>query len=163
MVPLAEQEPPLVRGKNGCGKARRVPGKGGGASSVASVLPLASVWPNRLGERPGAAVLRTEMPAFLYLSHILSPALAARWGGEQGWPRGAERLRGLDGARTEFSFVPLRIPPLSRPVCPGRGDEPARKSSQSPWRESEVSDSYYCYYCYSPGAIQGIPVAVSLH
>lgn len=60
-----------------------------------SVLPLASVWPNRLGERPGAAVLRTEMPAFVSFPLILSPALAARWGREQGWPRGAERLRGV--------------------------------------------------------------------
>lgn len=65
---------------------------------------------------------------------------APRWplggAGNRVGPGAQKGYEGLDGARTEFSFVPLRIPPLSRPVCPGRGDEPARKSSQSPWRES---------------------------
>ena len=65
---------------------------------------------------------------------------ARRWplggAGNRVGPGAQKGYEGLDGARTEFSFVPLRIPPLSRPVCPGRGDEPERKSSQSPWRES---------------------------
>ena len=49
-----------------------------------SVLRLASIWPQRLGERPGAAavsVLRTEMPAFVSFPLILSPAQAARGAG----------------------------------------------------------------------------------
>lgn len=61
----------------------------------------------------------------------------------------------------EFSLVPLQIPPLSRPVSPGQGDEPAWESSQSPL--SVGGCIYYCcyYYCRSAGAIPGIPVAVS--
>lgn len=68
-----------------------------------SVLRLASIWPKRLGERPGAvvSVLRTEMQAFVSFPLILSPAQAAGGGrgGGQGWPRGADRLRGVRWSR----------------------------------------------------------------
>ena len=132
-----------------------------------SVLPLASVRPERLGERPGAAlrVPRTEMPASVSFPLILSPAQAA-WGvgaGNRVGPGAQKDYEELDGAGTEFSLVPLRIPPLSRPVIPWQGDEPARESSQSPLSVGGCiyCYCYYCYYCRSAGAIQGIPVAVS--
>lgn len=71
------------------------------------------------------------MQAFVSFPLILSPAQAAGGGGGAGdrvGPGAQTGYEGLDGAGTEFSLVPLQIAPLSRPVSPGRGDEPARKS-----------------------------------
>lgn len=107
------------------------------------------------------------MPARVSFPLILSPAQAA-WGvggGNRVGPGAQKDYEALDGAGTELSLVPLQIPPLSRPVSPGQGAEPARESSQSPLSVGGCIHCYcycyYCYYCRSAGAIRGIPVAVS--
>ena len=91
------------------------------------VLPLASVRPERLGERPGGGCARPEDrdagPC------IFSPdpqPRAGRLGGggrEQGWPRGSERLRGVrwrrDGALSRSS-ADSAAEPSSQPRARGR-------------------------------------------